>query len=279
MTRLDSRRGAHLLGAVALLLLASACDSAGDTFSRVDLEVGQRLEYETRYIGDGFFEGEAPYDVTGRLVERVAARNQTLEGRRGLTVVESESTDSESPGLTFRATTWYRPTAVRLEEIAYRFSGDGPALGGLRPAAPLADPSLPRLVNRFLAEHAAARPGDGDECPYNCETTFRDPARIVIEYPADAGRTWTHFDLDGFSSTREVLEMGSITNSAGTFLCAVVRTRLSDRSDRELDWIDWIGEAGLVQRRITYRTPFTRADGTAGESVATENADLVSIRR
>ena len=272
-------RSSLRLGAVALLVLASACDSSDDAFSRVDLKAGQERQYAARYTGDGLIDGQDPYDMAGRVIERVVTAGRRLEGERGLTVVDVEASDDSSPGLTYRTRVWYRPTDRRLDEVAYQFSGDGPGASALRRAQP--DPALPRLVARLLAERLGERPGGDDpECPFNCAVTFRDPARTVVRYPAEIGRTWSHFSVDGFlSSTREVVAAETVETPAGTFPCIVVRTRLSFYTDDEFEWVDWISNEGLVQRRVAYRRAITLSDGSAAESVATERLDLVSVSR
>ncbi len=242
-------RRALLLPAVAALLAIAACDNADDDALRVDLNVGASLRYAVTYASDTTGGGSGPLPSVTR-VEHVVAVGQTLGALRGLTIVESSETNAVDPTLSALDRTWYRPTDDRLEEVAYEFLGDYAGTFGLKRAA--VDPALPRLVRQALARHAAARGDDGGSIVRGPQT--RTPARIVIEYPAETGRTWTHFDSDGFRSTREVIGTETVQTPAGAFRCAVVRTRLSFAlPEGSIDWVDWIGSVGLVQRRIVYR--------------------------
>lgn len=269
VTRLSLR-----LGAVALALLVSSCDSTEETFSRVNLRVGQQLDYEVQYTDDGLFNGVEAYEASGRLTERVVSSGQTLEGRTGLTIVEVELVEYGEPDVTFKVTNWYRPTDARLESVAYRFSGDGPGADGLRSASPTAS-LADRLVN-----DAQRLGGDDPDCPFNCATTLWEQPRIVLEYPSYIGQSWTHTVSAGrIFTTREVIGNETIKTPAGTFPCVVIRTRPLETGDRSFDSVDWISTVGLVQRRITYRTPVTLDDGSQVESVLTERRDLVSVRR
>ncbi len=241
-----------LIVATAVLALA-ACDSAADDAVRVDLRSGTALRYDVSYVSDTTGGGSGPLPSVTR-TDRVVSVGQTLGDLRGLTVVESSETNPYDPTLSARERTWYRPTGDRLEEAAYEFLGDYPGTFGLKRGA--ADPALPRLVRLALSRHAAARGDDGDGGLIR-GPQMRTPARIVIEYPAETGRTWTHFEGTeiGLRSTREVVGTETIQTPAGTFRCAVVRTRLylGTSAVDDTDWVDWIGSVGLVLRRIIYR--------------------------
>ncbi len=242
----------HALAAVAALLTVAACDSATDDAVRVDLRAGTVLRYDVAYVSDTTGGGSGSLPSVTR-TDRVVAVGQTLGDLGGLTVVESSETNPYDPALMGLSRTWYRPADDRFEEVAYEFLGDAVGTFGLKQAAP--DPTLPRLVRQALARHAAARGGDDGGIIRGPQT--RTPARIVIEYPAETGRAWEHFDTDGFRSTREVVGTETIQTPAGTFRCAVVRTRLfmGPTLLDDTDWVDWIGSVGLVQRRIVYREP------------------------
>lgn len=257
--------------AVAALLAAAGCDSAADDAVRVDLRAGATLRYDVSYVSDTTGGGSGPLPSVTRM-ERVVSVGQTLGDLRGLTVVESSETDPHDPTFSALGRTWYRPTDDRFEEVAYEFLGDATGTFGLKQAAP--DPALPRLVRQALARRGAARGGDDGGIIRGPQ--MRSPARIVIEYPAETGRTWEHFDTGSFRSTREVVGTETIRTTAGTFRCAVVRTRLFDGrvDDGSTDWTDWIGSVGLVQRRIVYREPAgVDAAGDPIRPVATTQTD------
>lgn len=266
--------------AVAALLALAACDSAADDAVRVDLRAGAVLRYDVSYVSDTTGGGSGPLPSVLR-TERVVSVGQTLGDLRGLTVVESSETFPGDPPVEALSRTWYRPTADRFEEVAYEFLGDGIGTFGLKTAA--GDPTLPRLVRQALARHSAARGGDDGWVIVRGPQT-RTPARIVLEYPADTGRTWTHFDRDGTSvSTREVVGSEMVQTPAGSFRCAVVRTRVftvfntpefTGRVEDDIEWTDWIGSVGLVQRRIVYREPSGMdAAGNLIRPVATAQTD------
>jgi hypothetical protein len=265
-------RRALLLPAVAALLAVAACDSAADDAVRVDLRAGTTLRYDVSYVSDTTGGGSGPLPPVRR-TERVVSVGQTLGDLRGLTVVESREQNAYDPALMGLSRTWYRPTDDRFEEVAYEFMGDAVGTFGLKQAT--ADPALPRLVRQALARHAAARGGGG--IVRGPQT--RTPARIVIEYPAETGRTWTHFEAPeiGLQSTREVVGTETVRTPAGTFRCAVVRTRLfdGDVEDSSIGWTDWIGSVGLVQRRIVYRQDAFDESGAPLGLVTTTQTDLL----
>ena len=269
----------RLAALVSLVLLVAACDSTDDGPLRVDLQPGTELRYTTRYATDGRLFGGSPQEEAGRLVQRVVSTGQPLGRLRGLTVVESEQVEDNRPGTIFRTRTWYRPTDERLEEIAYEFYGDGSGgTGGLRPAGG-ADPTLPRLVRRAL-ERAGRGLAGGDSSWAGVRV--RETPRVVLEYPAEAGRRWTHIVLDGDAPAagvaREVVGTERITTPAGTFRCVVVRSEgLFVTPGGSFEWLDWIADVGLVRRTIVAREPVVNADGSAGESVSTESAELVAV--
>lgn len=240
-----------LIVATAVLALA-ACDSAADDAVRVDLRAGAVYRYDVSYVSDTTGGGSGPLPSVTR-TERVVSVGQTLGDLRGLTVVESSEANAYDPTAMGLSRTWYRPTDDRFEEVAYEFLGDAIGTFGLKQGTP--DPTLPRLVRQALARRVGARGGDGGGIIRGPQT--RTPARIVIEYPAETGRTWTHFETAevGLRSTREVVGTETIRTPAGTFRCAVVRTRLytGDSALDDTEWTDWIAGVGLVQRHIVYR--------------------------
>lgn len=273
----------RLAALASLVLLVAACDRSDDDAIRVDLQVGQELRYTTRFVSDGLLYTDGPVDVSGRLVERVVSSRQRLGDLRGLTVVELEQVEDDRPDVTYNTRTWYRPSDERLEEIAYEFYGDGYAgMGSLRTAA-VGDPALPRLVRLAMARQRAARSGgDSTGGTLNAGPQVRETPRIVLEYPAETGRTWTHFVLDGDlpsrDFSREVVGTETITTPAGTFRCVVVRSRSPFYpTDDAFVWLDWIADVGLVRRTLVSRDPVTVADGSVVESVTTESVELVAV--
>ena len=265
---------------VSLVLLVAACDSTDDGPLRVDLQPGTELRYTTRFTTDGRLFGESPQDEPGRIIQRVVSTGQSLGRLRGLTVVEAELVEDNRPGTTFGARTWYRPTDERLEEVAYEFYGDGPGPVGLRPAGG-ADPTLPRLVRRALERAGRGLAGGDSSWTFGGVRVLETP-RVVLEYPADAGRRWTYSVPDGGPPVqgvvREVVGEETITTPAGTFRCVVVRTYgLFGILGGNGEWLDWIADVGLVRRTIVAREPVVNADGSAGESVSTESAELVAV--
>ena len=114
------------------------------------------------------------------------------------------------------------------------------------------------------------------------EPTFREPARIVVEYPAEAGRTWQHYSLEDeldLVSTREVVGLETVTTPAGTFPCVIIRTRLffGRAEDDTIDWFDAIASVGLVRRTIAYRQQAYSPEGTdLGPLVTTQTETLVA---
>ena len=271
----------RLAALVSLVLLVAACDSADDGPPRVDLQPGAELRYTTRFTTDGLFSGEAPLEETGRIVQRVVSVGQPLGRLRGLTVVESEQVEDDRPETTFRTRTWYRATDERLEEVAYEFYGDGPGgTGGLRPAGRV-DLTLPRLVRRAL-DRAGRRLTGRDSSWTFTGVRVRETPRVVLEYPAEAGRRWTHIVLDGGAPSagvsREVVGTETITTAAGTFRCIVVRSEgLFVAPGGSFEWLDWIADVGLVRRTIVSRDPVVNGDGSAGASVSTERVELVAV--
>lgn len=266
-------RRSLLLPAVAALLAIAACDSTTDEAVRVDFRAGTTLRYDVSYRSDTTGGGSGPLPSVTR-TDRVVSVGQTLGDMRGLTIVESREENPYDPTLIGLSRTWYRPTDDRFEEVAYEFLGDAIGTFGLKQAT--ADPTLPRLVRQALARHAAARGGGG--IVRGLQT--RTPARIVIEYPAETGRTWEHFDTDGFRSTREVVGTETVRTPAGTFRCVAIRTRLffGAAAIDDTDWIDWIGSAGLVQRRIVSRQDaFDESGAPLGLVTTTQTERLTSV--
>jgi len=272
-------RLAALVSLVSLVLLVAACDSTDDGPPRVDLQTGTELRYTTLFVTDGRLFGDAPVDETGRIVQRVVSTGQALGSLRGLTVVESEQVEDSRPETTYRTRTWYRPSDDRLEEVAYEFYGDGAGgTTGLRAAGGV-DPTLPRLVRRAL-ERAGRSLAGGDSSWTGVRV--RETPRVVLEYPAETGRRWTHFVLDGdppaSGVSREVVGVETITTAAGTFRCVVVRSEgLFVTPGGRFEWLDWIADIGLVRRTIVSREPVVNDDGSAGESVTTESVELVAV--
>ncbi len=263
----------------SLVLLVAACDNSADDAVRIDLRAGATRRYEVSYVTDTTGGGRGSLPTVVR-TDRVIAVRQTLDSLRGLTVVESTEANPYDPTGTSQTRIWYRPSEDRFEEVAYEFVSESVGTFGLRASRPAGlDPSLPRLVQQAIADRVAARQGGGG---INRGPQTRTPARIVIEYPAETGRAWTHFDVDGvFRSTREVIGTETVETPAGTFRCAVVRSRLmfGDTADDTIDWLDWIADGGLVQRRIVYRDQIaTDEDGNEIGTVTTTQTDrLVAV--
>lgn len=262
------------LAFAAAVLLVAGCDSAQED-GQIQLRPGTTLRYANALSGPN---GSS---VQGERTERVVGADQSLGDLQGLTLTESVVTWSDAPGLTFGARVWYRPSKIRFEEVAYQFFGDAPATGGLRGVA-TADPTLPRLARLALARHRATRPAGDDppDCSYNCAVTVRETPRILLEYPAETGRTWTHWIEDEYySSTREVVGTEMITTPAGTFRCVVVRSRIFNGTveDATVDWVDYLSDVGLVRRRLVYRYPATDGPEPGGLVFSTQDEELVAV--
>jgi hypothetical protein len=267
----------RLAALASLVLLVAACDSADDDAVRITLRAGEMRRYEVAYATDTTGGGRGTLPTVVR-TDRVVGVGQALDSLRGLTVVESTEANPYDPTGTSQTRMWYRPSADRLEEVAYEFVSESVGTFGLRSARPgELDPSLPLLVRQAVAARGTARPGGGGVVR---GPQARTPARIVLEYPAEAGRVWTHFEVDSFfRSTREVVGMETVQTPAGTFRCVVVRTHLifGGAPDDSIDWVDWIAAAGLVQRRIVYRDQIlTDEQGNEIARVTTTQTDRLA---
>lgn len=234
------------LALVLSLLVAAGCDQADDDAGvRVHLRDGAVATFRvtTTFLRDG----QPDSTATGTVRQAVLGVNQTVEGIAGLTQVETVGTGT-ARGI---GVSWYRDTPERLEDVAYRNDTVGPI--GLRLAGRFR-PGMDVLGDAALGAVGAEN------------VTVRPVARIVAEYPLEAGQRWTHFDLGGsFRSDRVALGDTTVQTPLGPTVCARIRTTITiGDQDEALDWIDCLDDDGLVVRDITY---LPAATGTPDQTV------------
>ena len=241
---------------LALALVLSACDAfGGDDAVRVDLEPGLRLDYEIRETKD--HADGARTEAVWTSTSEVVSTSATVYDEGGLTELLLTSTGAEGNGRV-----WYRTGADALAEVAYDGGGAGSALRVA--ASGEGSPELPRPVRRLIAERLD---GASAQARLGADPVLRGEPRVVLDYDAEAGQDWVHYDFSfiGFplKSLRRVEGEQTIQTAAGTFRCLVVRTTVEFAgADQGVDWVDHVADVGLVRREVVVRDPETGDDGT-----------------
>lgn len=238
------------LAPLALALLLAACDGGdGDVIRSVDLRPGARLTYASTFFESDSLGHLRPV-LLDTLTVRVLGEGRAVLGETGLTEVAVTSRRQGS------GRSWYREDDDALRAVAYATTGVAELPLAEAPRA--GPPDLPHLVRLRLG--ALGEAAGRTHAP--ADTLLRDTPRTVVVYPLVEGQTWEHYDLFGdgsFRSTREVLGYEEVATPAGRFRCAVVRTRIfmGGQEITDLDWRDWVAEAGVVRRRIESESPTT----------------------
>lgn len=261
--------------ALLTLLLAlglAACDAAApDTSLRVALSPGLRTEYavtSSEETADGALT-ESTATVTMEVVDTAA----TLEEAAGFAQATGLTEVSVSAGgETSRV--WYHAAADGLAEVAYEGSG---ASALRRSEALLGSPTLPLPIRRWL--------GEADTGARRTPVVRSHP-RVVLPYPAEAGQTWVHYDFTdiGFPlrSVRTSEGEATVTTPAGTFRCAVLRSTVEFAGvERDVDWVDYVADVGLVRRELVVRNPELDGAGqpTGRTRISTVHQELTAVTR
>ena len=236
-----------LLGLLTLLVLLVACDSNSPSPPQPFPNLLQR--------GD-------TWTYTVRLTERPvdsSAVDTLLTSRVRMQVVETGVALGKQPDLVELAVfplsapdsidrTWYQQSPDSLVDVAYTTPTQ---VGGTLPLshekmgqqeAPLQQglTHLPMLVRRHLAASQLTTAAD---------TTVRRDPRLVLRTPLAPGATWTSF-RDPFLNVRTVVGDTTLETPAGRFEAVAVETSLPDLAP-SLQWIDYVGPAGLAKRVVT----------------------------
>jgi hypothetical protein len=228
-----------LLPAFLVLFLLAGCDSAEEGIDIPFLPQDARYAYS---VDNRIIETDSvlfSLDETARV--RTISRNATVPGYEGLIELE---TDFSNLGT---QRTWYERTPEQLREVGYSLSGIGGAVQP-RGVAVVSDVfAWPRIVTELGGRHRPVGRTGGEED----SVIVREEPRVVYEFPLEVGASWVSFS-SLFLSTREVVGRETITVTAGTFDCFVIRTEV-DVDFEEFEWLDYVSEEhGLVLRTMEF---------------------------
>ena len=242
--------------AIVVLGFLAGCDST-EPQAEVVLEPGATRLYAFRStLTDPT--GAVSTLLIDTIRAHVVATGRSVEGMDGLTELEYQSLVTGGS-----ARTWYRQEIGQLVEVAYDENF-------LAVTAQLrVDPAVVSRPLRLLAG-AVMGGGDGDG------VRVREEPRIVLNYPLEPGRAWVSFSHP-FLSERRVERIESIDVPAGAFETVVVSTTIDVAPDGH-EWLDWLDDGGLVQRRISFEFEFTDSNGSIlGTGTQLDEAILIAV--
>ena len=250
---------------LAFLLLITACDSNDDPdpveITQIVFEAGQQRVYtrESILITNDFEGNEI--DRAEEQETFVVERSSNPDPVPGIeNTIQLDIYPAESPDLV--SSVWYTQSESQLVYVATR---------SFSPFIVLKTGGHP-VLNPFFPEMSGQDVASGPD-----EIFVLDPPRIALQFPLEAGRSWTALMRDDFLITSEVLEQEILSVEGGRFSCQVVRS-LNGFVDDPVEYTDYITTDGLVKRVGRREGPGRDSQNNPAFTIFEQTVELVEIR-
>lgn len=259
---------------ISILLIS--CDKKGPTepgfgLGEIHFAAGKQFMYAWSFESRDSV-GDLVFSLHDTIVVGVESTDDVVDTLSGLVRLRAYSVvDSIGSSLV-----WYRNTQSSCAEVAYAGAGQVPPvlpkIGTTPPWAGIIDRAslvfVPLAVQRVLPCASLSR---------NDSAIMRQDPRIVFKYPLSEGQSWTSF-TDPFLQTRVVVGSETVQISAGSRLCAKIKTD-SPIFNPKTEWYDYVDADGLILRTVTMNVIMTNPDNpeSQGTLLVNERAELLSI--